>query len=49
MCFDYSMLKEKFDLNLESVSPDLANCREKDEEEQEKKHFDERREPRLLL
>lgn len=49
MCFDYQMLKEKFDLNLESVSPDLANSREKDEEEQEKKHFDERREPRLLL
>ena len=49
MCFDYAMLKEKFDLNLESVSPDLANSREKDEEEQEKKHFDERREPRLLL
>lgn len=48
MCFDYSVLRDKFDLQLESVAPEAANRRETEEEEEEKKHFDERREPRFL-
>lgn len=48
MCFDYNVLKDKFDLNLESVTADIADDREQQEEGLEKKYFDERREPDMF-
>ena len=48
MCFDYEMLKEKFDLNLESFTEDYANRRVEKEEEEENMHFAKKREPELF-
>ena len=48
MCFDYQMLKEKFDLNLESVSKDEADKIEQDENEKEKKTMKRKKEPGLF-
>ncbi|MCH3994131.1 MAG: DNA primase [Prevotella sp.] len=48
MCFDYQVLQEKFDLNLESVSNDEANIREEAEHEKEVKEMKEKMEPDLF-
>ena len=48
MCFDYLMLKDKFDLNLESVSADVANQMEEDANAIEAKEFIHRREPDIF-
>lgn len=48
MCFDYNILRDKFDLNLESVTSDIAEERENQENEKERKHFEERREPDMF-
>ena len=45
MCFDYRMLKDKFDLNLETVSGEQADSMEKDYLEQEAKEVNETIEP----
>ena len=41
MCFDYRMLKDKFDLNLETVSGEQADSMEKDYLDQEAKEVNE--------
>lgn len=47
MCFDYNLLKEKFDLNLETVSSDIADARENTEIAEEEQHFKDKKEPKL--
>lgn len=44
MCFDYLQLKEKFDLNLEQVSAEVADDRERHERQIEQQAFDRKRE-----
>ena len=48
MCFDYSALKDKFDLNLETMSIERAEEREKNEITAEEKDFANRREPDIF-
>ncbi len=48
MCFDYQTLKDKFDLNLESVSGEAADEREKEQQNAEDLAFKEKREPSLF-
>lgn len=48
MCFDYLALKEKFDLNLESMSAERADLREKEASEAEARLFAQRREPDMF-
>ncbi|MBQ8453267.1 MAG: DNA primase [Prevotella sp.] len=48
MCFDYLQLKEKFDLNLEQVSAEVADDREQREKQAEQQAFDRRRQPDMF-
>ena len=48
LCFDYQALKDKFDLNLESVSAEFADIKEKEEIEAETREFNKRREPDMF-
>ncbi|MGP1465253.1 MAG: DNA primase [Prevotella koreensis] len=48
MCFDYSMLRDKFELNLESVSSERADQMEQDADMAEAELFKKRREPELF-
>ena len=48
MCFDYLALKEKFDLNLESVSVERADERERAEEAATSEAMRRRREPEIF-
>lgn len=48
MCFDYLQLKEKFDLNLEQVSAEVADDRERHERQIEQQAFDRKREPDIF-
>ena len=40
MCFDYLQLKDKFDLNLEQVSAEMAEAREERELKEEERIFE---------
>ena len=48
MCFDYLMLKDKFDLNLESVSAEMADKIESEANESEALRQRQRREPDIF-
>ena len=48
MCFDYSMLRDKFELNLESVSSERADKMEQDADMAEAELFNKRREPEFF-
>ena len=48
MCFDYLMLKDKFDLNLESVSAERADQMETAANAAEASEFKRRREPEIF-
>jgi transcriptional regulator with XRE-family HTH domain len=48
MCFDYLSLKNKFDLNLESVSAETAAEREAEEQAEEDKYFKKKNEPDMF-
>ncbi len=48
MCFDYLMLKDKFDLNLESVSAERADQMEQDAVDAEAKDFAKKKEPDIF-
>ena len=45
MCFDYLQLKDKFDLNLEQVSSDVADSREAVSRQEEQRYFENKLEP----
>ncbi len=48
MCFDYEMLHDKFDLNLESVSADMADEKEREQQNREDAELRKRREPDMF-
>lgn len=48
MCFDYDMLRSKFDLNLEQVPSAMADSREREEDEREAREFERSRQPELF-
>ena len=48
MCFDYLALKDKFDLNLETMSMERADAREDEERAAEDRDFANRREPDMF-
>ena len=48
MCFDYLQLKDKFDLNLEQVSAEMADDREQREQLAEQKEFENKRHPDMF-
>ena len=48
MCFDYLMLKDKFDLNLESMSAERADQMEQDAVDAEARDFAKKKEPDMF-
>ena len=48
MCFDYQTLHEKFDLNLESVSAEMADVRESEQNEKEENEIRSKKYPQLF-
>ncbi len=48
MCFDYQQLRDKFDLNLETVTGDTADEMEREMERKEREEEENRRNPRIF-
>jgi hypothetical protein len=48
MCFDYQILHEKFDLNLESLSAEMADRKELEQDEREETEIRRRNNPQLF-
>lgn len=48
MCFDYLALKEKFDLNLESISTERADAKEAEERKEEEEYIRRHNEPDMF-